>query len=293
MNDTTLANAWAANATALKAKFNEVFWSPTDGMYRDNDTTTLCPQDANSMAVLYNLSTSASQASSVSDGLTKNWNELGAVAPELPDTISPFIGSLEVSSRLLLLVAKPLNLFDTQLQAHFEAGQDARAMDLLRREWGYMLYTNLSVQSTLLEGFTANGSLGYRSYRGYNYDPAYTSHAHGWSSGPTSALTFYVLGLSVTSPKGKIWSFAPHLSGLSGAEGGFETPLGWYGAKWALSKGTFIVQLSVPAGTTGVVVLPVQGKVVVDGKTVAQKDPAGKLELEGGQHTISVQTDHS
>ena len=46
-----------------------------------------------------------------------------------------------------------------QLQAHFEAGNDAIAMDLLRREWGYMLYTNLSVQSTLLEGFTANGSL--------------------------------------------------------------------------------------------------------------------------------------
>ena len=33
-------------------------------------------------------------------------------------------------------------------------------MDLLRREWGYMLYTNLSVQSTLLEGYTANGSIG-------------------------------------------------------------------------------------------------------------------------------------
>ena len=46
-----------------------------------------------------------------------------------------------------------------QLQAHFVAGNDERAMDLLRREWGYMLYTNLSVQSTLLEGFTANGSL--------------------------------------------------------------------------------------------------------------------------------------
>ena len=49
----------------------------------------------------------------------------------------------------------------TQLQAHFESGNDERAMDLLRREWGYMLYTNLSVQSTLLEGFTANGSLSY------------------------------------------------------------------------------------------------------------------------------------
>ena len=66
---------------------------------------------------------------------------MGAVAPELPDTISPFIGSFE-------------------LQAPFVSGNDDRAMDLLRREWGYMLYTNLSVQSTLLEGYTANGSLG-------------------------------------------------------------------------------------------------------------------------------------
>lgn len=37
-------------------------------------------------------------------------------------------------------------------------------MELLRREWGYMLYTNLSVKSTLLEGFTANGSLGSVSF---------------------------------------------------------------------------------------------------------------------------------
>ena len=37
-------------------------------------------------------------------------------------------------------------------------------MDLLRREWGYMLYTNLSVESTLLEGFTANGSLSYVAF---------------------------------------------------------------------------------------------------------------------------------
>lgn len=45
------------------------------------------------------------------------------------------------------------------MQAHFVAGKDERALDLLRREWGYMLYTPLSVQSTFLEGYTANGSL--------------------------------------------------------------------------------------------------------------------------------------
>lgn len=69
-------------------------------MYRDNDTTTLCPQDANSFAVLFNL-TNATQANSISKGLQKNWNDIGPVAPELPDTISPFISGFEVSIHLL------------------------------------------------------------------------------------------------------------------------------------------------------------------------------------------------
>jgi hypothetical protein len=77
--------------------FNEVLWLPWAGMYRDNETTTLCPQDGNPLAILYNLKTSAEQADSVSKDLTQNWNELGAIAPELPDNISPFIGLLEVS----------------------------------------------------------------------------------------------------------------------------------------------------------------------------------------------------
>ena len=57
------------------------------------------------MAILYNLTTSAAQASSVSKGLTRNWNDLGAVAPELPDNISPFISSLEV--RYIVIIFLP------------------------------------------------------------------------------------------------------------------------------------------------------------------------------------------
>lgn len=97
VNASSLSSAWSANATALKQRFNEVFWLPSAGLYRDNDTTTLCPQDANSMAVLFNLTATPEQVASVSEGLTKNWNDLGPVAPELPDTISPFISGLEVS----------------------------------------------------------------------------------------------------------------------------------------------------------------------------------------------------
>ena len=95
-NDTALALAWAQNATALKQVFNDVFWLEDVGMYRDNATTTLCPEDANSFAVVFNLTQSEAQKAEVSDGLTKNWNDIGPVVPELPDTISPFIAGYEV-----------------------------------------------------------------------------------------------------------------------------------------------------------------------------------------------------
>ncbi|KAG6889445.1 hypothetical protein C0992_005165 [Termitomyces sp. T32_za158] len=140
--DTALASRWASAATSLKSAFNTAFWADDLGMYTDNQTTTLCPQDANAFAVLFNLTTSPAQASRISTGLRTNWNTLGPVPPELPDTISPFISGFE-------------------LQAHFAAGNDSRALDLLQRTWGYMLTTPLSVQSTLLEGFAADGSLGY------------------------------------------------------------------------------------------------------------------------------------
>ncbi|KAF8890923.1 Six-hairpin glycosidase [Infundibulicybe gibba] len=271
LNQTALSTAWSNNATALKTTFNNAFWLESAGMYRDNQTTSLCPQDANSFAVLFNLTTSADQKTRISDGLQKNWNDLGPVAPELPDTISPFIGGFE-------------------LQAHFEAGNDARAMDLLRRTWGYMLYTDLSVQSTLLEGFTANGSLSYRSYRGYNYDPAYTSHAHGWSSGPTSALTFYVLGLTVTSPQGQTWAVAPHFgTGLMSAEGGFETPLGWFGVQWNITTaGAVQLEVTTPAGTSGVMTVPTEmsgTSILVDG--VRAVSGSGTVDLGGGKHELA------
>ncbi|TFY58443.1 hypothetical protein EVJ58_g6418 [Rhodofomes roseus] len=227
LNDTDLADAYATNASALKPIFNDALWLADRGMYRDNLTTTFCAQDSNSLAVVFNLTENATQAASISEGLTANWGVYGATAPELPDTIAPFIGGFE-------------------LQAHFIAGRGARALDLLHREWGYMLYTPLSVQSTLLEGYTTNGSLYFRSADGYDYDASYTSHAHGWSTGPTSVLSFYVLGLQITGPQGQTWAVAPHTAGLPYAEGGYETPLGWFGVRWSLGEGWWNATVSPP-----------------------------------------------
>ncbi|KIK66783.1 glycoside hydrolase family 78 protein [Collybiopsis luxurians FD-317 M1] len=270
LGNSTLASAYAANATSVKAAFNRLLWDASAGLFKDNDASTLHPQDGNSLAVLFNVTNNASQVQDISKGLTQFWTDIGPLSPELNDTIIPFVGGFE-------------------LQAHFLAGQGERALDLLHREWGYMFYTNLSVQSTMLEGFTANGSLGYRSAAGYDFDHSYTSHAHGWSTGPTFSLTFHLVGLTVTSPQGATWSVAPVLSGLSAAQGGFSTGLGWFGASWNVtdegSSKTFTLKIDTPSGTTGTVTLPGTGEVTVDGGRATVVDGT-RLELEGGEHVV-------
>ncbi|KAJ7754088.1 glycoside hydrolase family 78 protein [Mycena metata] len=269
VGNSTLAAAYLANSTLIKAAYNALLWDASAGLFRDNDLPdSIHPQDGNSLAVLFNLTTSSAQNQAISQGLTQFWTALGPLSPELNDTIIPFIGGFEV-------------------QAHFIAGEGERAIDLIEREWGYMLYTNLSVQSTLLEGFTANGSLSYRAAAGYFDDPTYTSHAHAWSTGPTPALSFYVLGIQLTTVQGATWSISPVLSGLPSAEGGLETGLGFFGVKWQVEGQTLSLTLQTPAGTEGVVTLPGTGPLTVD--NYVQSTSSGSVELEGGNHTITRQ----
>ncbi|KAK0226112.1 glycoside hydrolase family 78 protein [Armillaria fumosa] len=271
LGESSLSAAYLGNASAVKSAFNEILWDSSAGMFRDNENTHLHPQDGNSLAVLYNVTTNASQNEAISEGLTSFWTPIGPVTPELDDIISPFVGGFEV-------------------QAHFIAGQGERALDLLRQEWGYMLYTNISVQSTLLEGFTFNGSLRYASPLFNVSDPAFTSNAHGWSTGPTSALTFFVLGLTLTGPQGSSWSVAPVLSGLQSAEGGFETSLGWFGVQWNVSStNTFTLVIEAPLGTVGIVRLPSSTDFTVDGERVSSasmSDGRPSFRLSGGIHTL-------
>ncbi|KAF7327050.1 Glycoside hydrolase family 78 protein [Mycena kentingensis (nom. inval.)] len=265
-----VAAEYLQNATRVKTAYNALLWDDAAGMFHDNDDpASIFPQDGNSLAVLFNLTTSDAQNKAISKGLTRFWTPIGPLSPELNDTIIPFVGGFEV-------------------QAHFIAGEGERAIDLLEREWGYMLYTNLSVQSSLLEGFTANGSLGYRSAAGYNFDHSYTSHAHGWATGPTPAMTFHILGIQLTAPKGQSWSITPVLSGLPSAEGGIETELGAFIVKWRANNGSVDLSIETPKGTNGTIVLPGKGPVTMDG--VVQRGSSGAVEeVSGGKHRLSRQ----
>jgi hypothetical protein len=280
---TNLTATWQSRAADLKTAINTYCFDVAYGSFKDNATaTTLHPQDANSMAILFGVVNSTSRAESISTNLLKNWTPIGPETPELPGNISPFISSFE-------------------LQAHFSIYQTARALELIRTCWGWYLNNANGTGSTVIEGYLTDGTFGYRANRGYNWNPSYVSHAHGWSSGPTSALTEYILGLSVTSPAGATWKLAPQFGDLTTVEGGFVTSLGKYQAAWKIQETGYVLSYNTPQATTGVIVLPylVSGElptIKIDGSNVSRKMRAQisrgangvVLKVSGGNHTIVV-----
>lgn len=285
--DSTNATLWTQRAAKLQNATLAYCYDRSYGAFKDNATaTTLHPQDANSMSILFGVvDAQSSTAQSISSRLTDNWTPIGPDSPELPGNVSPFISSFEV-------------------QAHLTAGQTQRALELIRTSWGWYLRNPNGSESTVVEGYLTNGTFGYRWNRGYGNDFSYVSHSHGWSSGPTSALTEFVLGLSVTGRVGGTWQFAPQFGDLESAEGGFTTSLGKFQASWTTGgEGEgYAASVSTPGGTTGQLILPVveQGTiptVLVDGKTVATTwarttgvvfDTVLVDGVKGGNHTISV-----
>ncbi|KAL1884908.1 hypothetical protein Plec18167_001564 [Paecilomyces lecythidis] len=279
-DDTTgLASTWKSRAENLKKAINTYCFDSQYGAFKDNATmTSLHPQDANSLALLFGV-VDGNRADNISQKLTKNWTPIGAVTPELPENISPFISSFEI-------------------QGHFTIGEAERALELIRRSWGWYINNPNGTGSTVIEGYLQNGTFGYRSNRGYDYDASYTSHSHGWSSGPTSALTNYVLGLSVTSPLGSTWRLAPQFGDLQSVEGGFVTSLGKFQASWRRtgSEG-YVLEFNVPEGTRGTLILPSakrngKSKVQMDGRQVSSSSTSDDTVTmaidEGGSHQIVV-----
>lgn len=239
------------------------------------------PQDGNSWAVVANLTANSSQIESISSGLAARWGPYGAPAPEASQNktaVSPFIGSFE-------------------LQAHFLAGEADRALDLMRLQWGFMLDDPRMTNSTFIEGYSTDGSLHYPPYQA----DARVSHAHGWATGPTSSLTFYVAGLMLLSPLGETWKIAPNLGNLTTVDAGFETALGLFSAKTDLSDGEMTIEFEAPEGTEGSVVVPTtcSGEASVDLKchsgggrsqryrTWNHRGQSHKVgELKGGKYTM-------
>ncbi|KAL1874197.1 hypothetical protein Plec18167_006134 [Paecilomyces lecythidis] len=236
LGDTTAQANWSTTAQRIKSAANQHLWDDTIGLYRDNETTTsLYPQDGNSWAIKANLTTSTSQRSAISTALRSRWGKYGAPAPEAGKTVSPFIGGFET-------------------EAHFIADRAESAFDLIRLQWGFMLKDPRMTQSTFIEGYSTDGSLHYAPYT----NDARISHAHGWSTGPTSILTFYAAGIQLTSAAGSTWSIAPQPGDLRIVDAGFSTNLGDFSVSFRRNESGKYTSLTfrTPVGTKGNVRLP-------------------------------------
>lgn len=233
LNDTDSIGGWEMIAERIKMAANSLLWNEEAGMYLDNETTTLAPQDGNAWAVVANLTLNQTQVQRISFNLVTRWTPYGAPAVEAGDAISPFISGFE-------------------LQAHFLAANALAALDLMRLQWGFMLDDARMTNSTFLEGYSTTGELHYAPY----LNDARISHAHGWATGPTSSLTFYVAGIQLLSAGGRRWRMAPLPGDLKHIDAGFSTSLGFFGAETTISKRELAMEFEAPEGTIGEVSVP-------------------------------------
>ncbi len=220
-----LANQIAAASAAL--------WDPAAGAFGDTLTDrTTHPQDGNAFAVLAGIGTEPQRADAL-DYLwrhdsrpygntivdTDAWDN-AAWGWQASERCYPFISYYEVVAR-------------------FAAGDDLRALDLIRREWGYMLANG--PQSTMWE------TIGPFGGRPTDQWPSWDA---GWSAGAAAALTEWVLGVQPTSPGFSTFTVTPHTGDLTSASGTVPTPRGDIQVAWTLAPdGSPSVTVTAPPGT--------------------------------------------
>jgi hypothetical protein len=257
------------------------------GMYMDVPGSSLHPQDGNSLAVWFDVPDSTAKSVSISTALKGRWNEFGAATPERTNAIANFPGSMEV-------------------MAHFVAGDDATALSLIRLQWGYMLSSPNGTGSTFWEGYLQDGS--------FDYDPPFMSLAHGWATGPTSALTNYVAGIGPELSSTVPFYVIPHPGDLTQVSATVSLPAGTVSTSWKYSQNgsSFLETITAPESVAGRYGIPTGGKpitVSIDGQPVwschgevTSSTTFGNVFQEGnyvylssvaGSHTVTANVCHS
>ncbi|KAI0883563.1 glycoside hydrolase family 78 protein [Annulohypoxylon maeteangense] len=242
------ASRWRDRAANVSAGVLANLWDASAGAFYDRKCTgrgcNAHAQDGNSIAILAGITASSpkyaeSALSYLANATGKPYghafydaggNELGA---GFSDRVSPFISYFETAAR-------------------FESGLAESAVAQLRATYGHMAAADPGV--TMWEGIGVNGS---------KYEGAFTSLAHGWSTGVTPLLTSYVLGVRPVKPGFREWTVRPLPSAdLNWAKGVVPTPYGPLSVSWERNRtdGRIVVDVTPPPGTNGTVVVPeVQG----------------------------------
>ncbi len=241
IGDDAAAAQYSAQAAALKDAINTTLWNPELGAY-DASTAKrgFVVQDANVWAVLYGVADaerSARIVQTLADTLSTPYGIRAAEAgvPGYPQIVSPFIGSFN-------------------LPADYLAGRPDLAMQQMLATWGHMIDTDAG--STTWERINLpGGDLSATQLRYLFGDSA----SHAWSTGATSALSDYVLGITAADIAYRSWQVKPHPQGLTWAQGQVPTAAGPIVSRWQLGEDNFRLTVEGPQGTPGSVAVPTLG----------------------------------
>lgn len=263
------AARWAQRSDAVTKAINAHLWDADAGAYLDSATgPARHAQDGNALAVTAGIADADRSASSLAHLDATTQLPYGNAFMD-NDTI--FAGA---SKRVYAFTSYP------EIEARFLTGRADSALDQIRRMYGWMDSHDPGI--TNWEGIGPDGSL---------YEDAYTSMAHGWSTGVLPALTHQLLGARPTSPGYATWEVRPNPGDVAWAQGQLPTPQGPLSVSWQNTGNTFRLDVDVPDGTRASVALPGNGhrltvrsrnRLVWDGRRASD----GKAGIVDGRVTI-------
>lgn len=241
LGDKADAATWTHAAAAVKATINRELWNPKTHVY--DASTTLRDnyiQDANVTAILAGV-----------PSRSRSREILAVLSRKLHTRFGPLVAAKPAPKAYKLDISPYMGSFN--VLADFATGRTAAALALIRQEWGYMVNRDpggVEWERIQPNGIPAGGSLGTVS----------DSLAHAWSTGPTPALSEYVLGVAPAAPGFTRWQVAPRPAGLTWAQGVVPTPHGAISVRWRRpNRDAFVLTVRAPKDETGTVSIPISG----------------------------------
>lgn len=226
-----LARDWRALAGDLAAAINDHLWNEEKGAYTDalrgTEQSSVFSQQTQTVAYI----------SGVAQG--ERAERCRAVMEEPPEDFvkagSPFFEFF-------------------LLEAIQQEGKDQLFLDILRRDWGFMIDMGAT---TFWEMWSRRGGRLTRS------------HCHGWSAAPTFFLSTHVLGVRPVAPGFAKAVVEPHPGDLAWCRGTVPTPHGPITVQWRRSHDGMHIAVTAPDTVDLEVVPPQPGaRVEVNGRIV-------------------------
>lgn len=230
-------------------------------------------------------------AKKVREGFEKCWNGTAYRHPEYLDATDDRVQALAVLSDIAdkSKYGKIFELFKRQqhaspymekyvMEALFKMGYGGFALDRAKKRFANMVddpnYT------TLFEGWEKDGFGG-------------GSVNHAWSGGALTVIARNLMGLYPTSPAWKTFALEPDPVRFKRASIAVPSVAGEIKTSYVRDGGKFLLDLTVPNGTSATVKLPefCAGKsITVDGAKIDAETADGKpvFELTAGDHSIIV-----